>query len=148
MDSWTWEEAVELSMGAGRTVRTYLRVHKDENAALAALLKSLSRKKDKSVSITFITTLEQPSQQLMELDEELQTSGHLFYKPSGSLNELELKELDKLDLEVNGKTRSQRLRGAIMVLHKKTGSIDKKEDFYVKYMEKFISYIVEKIPED
>lgn len=111
-------------------------------------LDRVSRKKDKSVSITFITTLEQTSKELMELDEELQTSGHLFYKPSGNLNELELKELDKLDLEVNGKTRSQRLRGAIMVLHKKTGSIDKKEDFYVKYMEKFISYIVEKIPED
>lgn len=111
-------------------------------------LDRISRKKDRSISITFITSLEQTSQELMEMDELINTSGAIFYKPSGNLTELELKELDRLDLEVNGKTRSQRLRGALMVLHKKTGSIDTKEDFYVKYMEKFIKHIVDKIPED
>lgn len=118
------------------------------NILKEVVLDRVSRKKDKSISITFITNMEQTPKQLMELDEQLSTSGHLFYKPSGNLSELELKELDKLDLEVNGKTRSQRLRGAIMVLHKKTGSIDSKEDFYVRFMEKFIKHVVDKIPED
>ena len=118
------------------------------NLLKEVILDRAARKKDRTISLTFVTALEQSSEEYMKIDELINTSGAIFYKPSGNLTELELKELDALDMEVNGKTRSQRLRGALMVLHKKSGSIESKEDFYVKYMEKFIKHIVEQIPED
>lgn len=45
-DDDTWEHARDLVKCAGRVVRAYIRVHKGENVALAALLKELSKKKD------------------------------------------------------------------------------------------------------
>lgn len=106
-----------------------------------------SRKKDRSVSLTFITATEQSTTEFAEIDEILNTHGLLYFKPDGTLNEDELKALDNIDIEVQGKTKSQRLRGALMVLHSKTNDLRTKEEFYTYYMEKFIKHIVEQIPE-
>lgn len=111
-------------------------------------LDGVSRKKDKSVSVRFVTQTEQTPEELMEIDRLLDSSGVLYFKSNGILNEEELKALDDLDIEVQGKTKSQRLRGALMVLHKKTSSIESKEEFYSRHMEKFIAHIVGQIPQD
>jgi hypothetical protein len=111
-------------------------------------LDGVSRKKDRSVTMRFVTQLEETPEQLMEIDRLLNTSGVLYYKAEGILNEQELNELDKVSIEVTGKSKSQRLRGALMVLHQKTADVRSKEEFYSYYMEKFISHIVGQIPED
>ncbi len=111
-------------------------------------LDGATRKKDKSVTIKFVTQVEQTPEEFMEIDRLLDNAGVLYFKSNGILNEEELKSLDALDIEVQGKTKSQRLRGALMVLHKKTDELRSKEEFYSYWMEKFISSIVSKIPED
>jgi len=57
-----------------------------------------TRKKDKSVSITFITDLEQSSEEYMEMDKLLQTRGILYYKNHGELTQEEVDELDNVDV--------------------------------------------------
>ena len=107
-----------------------------------------NRKADKSVSMTFVTELEQSSSEFMEIDEVLNNNGILYFKSFGQLTTQEVEELDNLDIEVNGKTKSQRLRNALFVLWKKTESLQTKEEFYSTYMEKFINHITGQIPED
>ena len=109
-------------------------------------LDGVTRKKDKSVTIKFITQTEQTPEELMEMDRLLDSAGVLYFKSNGILNENELKALDDIDIEVQGKTKSQRLRGALMVLHRETKDVRSKEEFYSTYMELFISNIVGKIP--
>ena len=111
-------------------------------------LDGVSRKKDKSVTLRFVTQTEQTPEELMEIDRLLDSSGVLYFKSSGILNENELKALDETSIEISGRSKSQRLRGALVILWKKTNSVDSKEEFYSKYMEKFIKHITDQIPED
>ena len=111
-------------------------------------LEGVTRKKDKTITLRFTTSLEQTSEQLMELDKVLDTSGILYYKAHGEINSEELKELDGLDIEIAGKTESQRLRNAIYVLHKKSGDNRSIEEFYKYQMNKFRTHITDQIPED
>jgi hypothetical protein len=111
-------------------------------------LSRANRKADKSVSMTFVTELEQSSEEFMEIDKSLSCNGILYFKSYGELTTQEIKELDKVDIEVNGKTKSQRLRNALFVLWKKTNPIMTKEEFYSHHMEKFINHITNQIPED
>ena len=107
-----------------------------------------NRKVDKSISMTFVTELEQSSEEFMEIDRSLSCNGILYFKSYGELTTQEIKELDKVDIEVNGKTKSQKLRSALFVLWKKTNPIMTKEEFYSHHMEKFINHITNQIPED
>ena len=66
------------------------------NILRTVTLDRINRKKDKSVSLTFITTTEQTSEQFMELDKELDQSGVLYFKPKGLLTTAEAEKLNKL----------------------------------------------------
>jgi len=112
------------------------------------ILTRANRKADKSVSLTFVTELEQTSEEFMEIDKALSNNGLLYFKAFGELTTAEIKELDAVDIEVNGKTKSQRLRNSLFVLWKKTSALQTKEEFYSVYMEKFIKHITEQIPSD
>lgn len=46
-------------------------------------LNRANRKADKSVSITFVTQLEQTSEDFIEIDENLGQNGVLYFKPNG-----------------------------------------------------------------
>ena len=111
-------------------------------------LDSVTRRKDKTIALKFTTSLEQTSEQLMELDKALDTSGMIYYKPNGQVNSEELKELDATTLEIEGKTESQKLRNAIFVLHKKTNDSRSIEEFYKYQMNKFRTHITDQIPND
>ncbi len=111
-------------------------------------LEGVSRKKDKTISLRFVTSLEQTSEQLMEFDKCLDTSGMIYYKPEGQINSEELKVLDSTALEIEGKTESQKLRNAIFVLHKKTNDSRTIEEFYKYQMNKFRTHITDQIPND
>ncbi len=107
-----------------------------------------NRRKDRSVSLTFITSLEESSSGFMEIDEEINTSGVLYYKSSGELTQKEVDEIDNADLEVEGKTKSQRLRNVLYVLYEQTtGQKDAEgfKDFYSNKMEQMIEHFKDKL---
>ena len=59
----------------------------------------------------------------------------------------ELKELDSVELEVGGKTKAQRLRNALFILHRELNLQMKFDDFYAQKMESIIQHFKDQIPE-
>jgi len=111
-------------------------------------LDRINRKKDRSVSLTFITQLEQTSEELMEMDKLLANNGVLYFKDSGTLTTEEQKELDNVEIEVEGKTKSQRLRNVLYVLYEQCGdseSVMSFNDFYSSKMETIIEHYKSKL---
>lgn len=98
-----------------------------------------NRKKDKSVSLTFITELEQSSSEFMEIDSNLDKHGVIYFKTNGKLTEEEKEEIDKVDIQAEGKTKSQRLRNVLFIYNQQNGDKDFKE-FYADEMEKVIEH--------
>jgi hypothetical protein len=103
-----------------------------------------SRRKDKSVSLTFITSLEQTSEEFKCVDEMLDSTGVLYFKPNGKLTDQEVKELDGAELVIEGKSKSQRLRNVLYVYCQQKGYNDFKE-FYATEMEKIILHYKSKL---
>ena len=98
-----------------------------------------SRRKDKSVSLTFITSLEQSTDQFSEIDKLLDTTGLIYFKSDGVLTTNELEELDSIDLEIEGKTKSQRLRNTLVYWSQNKQKETFKE-FYALEMERIIEH--------
>jgi len=115
------------------------------NLLTQVTLDRANRKKDKSVSLTFVTQLEQSSSQFMEIDEKIGDSGVLFFKPSGNLTKEEIKELDNTEIEVEGKSKSQRLRNTLFVYHSQLLPDPSFNDFYASEMEKIIEHYKSKL---
>lgn len=116
-------------------------------------LDGVTRRKDKSLKISFITATEQTSQELMEVDKLLDTSGVMYYKQSTGLSTDEIKQIDKVVLDKpSGKSKSERLRNALYILCKqKKGSEPTKEEFaewYSNKMEKFIQHVIGQLDKD
>ena len=95
-----------------------------------------NRKKDKSVSMTFITQLEQSTDDFMQIDKILNDSGVLYFKSGGNLTIEELKALEETEIEVIGKTKSQRLRN-VLIVYAKQNDLEL-SNFYATEMEKII----------
>jgi len=107
-----------------------------------------NRKKDKSVSLTFTTQLEQTSKEFMEIDKLLNDSGVLYFKNSGNLTTEEVKALESTEIEVEGKTKSQRLRNVLFVYHKQLDNEVSFNDFYSDEMERIIQHFKNKLEKD
>ena len=118
------------------------------NILRQVILDRANRKKDRSVSLTFVTSLEQSSDEYIEIDKLIQNHGVLYFKSDGQLTQNEIDELDKISLQYDGKTKSQKLRNAIYVLWVKRNDGSSKEQFYNNQMEKFITHIIEQIPDE
>lgn len=109
------------------------------------ILDRSSRKKDKSVSLTFITSLEQSTDEFMEIDRLTNQYGLIYFKSEGHLTSEEVKLIDNAEVEVEGKTKSQRLRNTIYRVWEK-GNKDLLFDvFYAEEMEKIISHYKTKL---
>jgi len=115
------------------------------NILRTVVLDKISRRKDKSVSILFLTDLEQTSEQFMELDRQLDQRGVLYFKPKGLLTTAEADELDAVDIELEGKTQSQRLRNVLYVLWQQTNNGEDFKTFYKDKTEKIIEQIKNKL---
>lgn len=116
-------------------------------------LDGVTRRKDKSLKISFITNLEQSSNELMEVDKLLDSSGVLYFKQSEGLSTDEITQIDKVVLDKpNGRSKSERLRNALYILCKqKKGSDPTKEEFaewYSNKMEKFIQHVIGQLDKD
>ena len=115
------------------------------NLLKQVILDRANRRKDRSVSLTFITDLEQSSDEFKSIDELLNTNGIIYFKPSGTLTQKEVDEIDSSDLEVEGKTKSQRLRNVLYVMWEHIGSVDSFKDFYSNKMEEIIQHYKDKL---
>ncbi len=116
-------------------------------------LDGVTRRKDKSLKISFITSLEQSSNELMEVDKLLDSSGVLYFKQSEGLSTDEINQIDKVVLDKpSGKSKAERLRNALYILCKqKKGSDPTKEQFaewYSNKMEKFIQHVIGHLDKD
>lgn len=112
----------------------------------SAQLTGYRRLKDKSVSMTFITS-EKSSHEIMEIDKALDSFGILMYKGENQLTEEEVEELDNIDLDLhdNRKTQSQRLRNVLYMLWKQQGEKGEFKDFYKTKTEMIITQIKNKL---
>jgi len=104
------------------------------------ILDRANRKKDKSVSMTFITELEQSSSEFMEIDNHLDQYGVIYFKPNGQLTQDEIDEINKVDIIAEGKTKSQRLRNVLFVLHSQKDTVQDFKEFYAGELEKIIEH--------
>ena len=116
-------------------------------------LDGVTRRKDKSLKISFITSLEQSSTELMEVDKLLDSNGILYFKDSEGLSTDEITQIDKVVLDKpSGKSKAERLRNALYILCKqKKGSDPTKEQFaewYSNKMEKFIQHVIGQLDKD
>ena len=98
-----------------------------------------NRKKDKSVSLTFITDMEQSTDEFMEIDRLIGTRGIIYYSDRGELTQSEIESLDAVDIELEGKTKSQRLRSVLYILSQQEG-VDDFKTFYSQKMEQIIEH--------
>jgi hypothetical protein len=106
-----------------------------------------NRKADKSISLQFVTQLEETSEDFIEVDKLIGQSGLVYFKPSGTLTDEEKKAIDSSTIEVEGKSKSKRLMNVLFVLHKETEDNREFEDFYSEKMESLIEHFKGQIPE-
>ncbi len=115
-------------------------------------LDKANRRKDRSVSITFITSLEQSSNEFMEIDSALSQTGTIYFKPEGQLTEQEISEIEAVNIPVEGKSKSQKLRNVLYVLYTQKDCSDKNKavyldfkEFYANELEKIIQHYKDKL---
>jgi len=99
-----------------------------------------NRKKDRSVSFTFTTQLEESSEGFMEIDKLLGSNGVMYFKDSGQLTDAEIKAISEAKIEVGGKSKSKRLMNTIYVKWEQSDSEKTFEDYYADRMEQFIEH--------
>lgn len=106
----------------------------------SAQLDGYARRKDKSVSIRFVTG-EKTSSDIAMIDQMIDTFGYLYFKAESTLTKEEVDELDNLDTELydNPKTQAQRLRNVLYKLWQQEGEGDFK-DFYKERTERIITH--------
>jgi hypothetical protein len=106
-------------------------------------LQRAARKSDKSISISFVTSLEESTEQFMEVDRLVNTSGVIYYSEKGNLTQQEKDEIDKVEIEVEGKSQAQQLR-AVMFVYCKQENKDF-NSFYADEMQRHRQYYKDKL---
>ena len=108
------------------------------------VFKSYRPKTDGSVSITF-ETLEQTPNEVAIMHQLRNQYGIILFKSEDQLTPEEIKDLDTLDLEYNGKSKSRRLKDVIYrVWESGEGEKDHKQ-FYSDKMEQIINHLKNQI---
>lgn len=115
------------------------------NMIRQATLDRANRKKDKSVSISFTTDLEQTSDEFMEIDQIIGTRGIIYFKSSGELTQEEINAIDSTEIELEGKSKSQKLRNTIYLNWKQSDQNKTKEQFYTDEMNKITEHYINKL---
>lgn len=104
---------------------------------------SANRKKDKSVSLRFITSLEQSTDEFAELDRMIDFSGVLVFSDRGKLTDQELNAIKTVDVKNEGKSKSTQLRNALFGKWQRKGSQGDFSDFYASEMDVVINFTIE-----
>ncbi len=112
----------------------------------SAVMDGYARRKDRSVSIRFVTG-EKTSQEIAEIDSSCEQFGYLYFKAEETLTPDEVEELDNLDTELydKPKTQSQRLRNVMFKVWDAKGRKGEFKEFYRQETEKIINHYKTKI---
>lgn len=125
----------------------------------AAQLDNYNPRKDKTISIRFITQEKTPAE-VAEIHGMIDTFGYLMFKAEEQLTKEEIESLEHLDTDLydNPKTQSQRLRGVLYkVWEQYRNNIDSRKnyvdkikaldfkDFYKQETEKIIQHYKNKL---
>lgn len=111
----------------------------------AAQLDGYQRRKDRTVSVRFITQ-EKTSGEVMEIDQLIDTFGILYFRGQETLNRDEVDELDAIELDLydEPKSQSQRLRNVLykIWMQNQAGEF---RDFYKHETERIIQHYKNKL---
>lgn len=111
----------------------------------AAQLDGYQRRKDRSVSLRFITQ-EKASSEIMEIDRLVDTFGILYFRGQEQLNRDEVDELDAIELDLydEPKSQSQRLRNVLFKIWNQD-QVGTFKEFYKKETERIIQHYKNKL---
>ena len=112
-------------------------------------LSSYRPRRDKSLSITFITGEKSPGE-VMDIHSMLDDFGYLCFKSEEKLTKEEIEQLDKLDTDLydNPKTQSQRIRGVIFRRHENDDEgYPEFKNFYKYKTDQIIEYLKKGLPD-
>lgn len=115
-----------------------------KNLHRAVVLTKFNPRKDKSATLTF-ETLEQTPEEIGELHATTGTFGYLMFKSENQLTDSEIKDINNLETEVHGKSKSKRLMNVMFVLWEQQGKEGKFEDFYAHEMECIITQVKDEL---
>lgn len=112
----------------------------------AAILDGYQRRKDKSVSIRFVTQ-ELTTNEVAEIDRCLDTFGVLYYRGTEHVNTEEIDELDNIELDLydQPKKQSQRMRNIMYKVWMEQGGQGDFKEYYKKETEKIIQHYKNKL---
>lgn len=110
----------------------------------AVILNSYRPKKDKSVSLSF-ETMEQSANDIAEIHSLTGMAGVLYFRPEDQLTKSEVKELDALELEYNGKSKSRRLKDVLYRVWQQTETPMNEKEFYAHTMDVIIQHYKNKL---
>lgn len=117
----------------------------EELIQVPAIVQGMSPKADRSWKLVF-ETRELSGEEVKILADNFQGEGWLVFKPNS--DGLKAEEIPASSADAGMKSQAQRLRGAIMVLWKRTGGKGDPEAFYRTFTEKLIEYTLSKVPEE
>jgi len=109
-----------------------------------AILKTYRPLKDGSINVTFETN-ELAPEEIVKLHSLHNTYGVLYFKQESQLTEQELKDLDSLEMEYNGISKSKRLKNVLYRLWEKDKSGMTNEQYYAKTMDNLIEHFKKKL---
>lgn len=102
-------------------------------------------RKDKSCALTFVTNYEVSAEDVAEFHKVVDHHGIIYFSDKGTLTKEEKDAVDAVDLEIEGKSKSQRLRNVLFILWKQQGEIGDFKEFYSSWMEKIIQGFKDKL---
>ena len=114
---------------------------------LPVQLDNYSNRKDKTVTLRFITQ-EQTPEQIAGIHSLIDTFGYLCFKAEEALTGSELKELDELDTDLmeGGKTQSKRIKNVLYLNWSNSNEgFDEFKDYYKNKTEKIIQFYKDKL---
>ena len=109
-----------------------------------AIFKTYRPKVDGSFSITFETN-ELAPQEVAELASLHNTYGVLYFKQESQLTEKEMKDLDSLEMEYNGISKSKRLKNVLYRLWEQDETTLNNTEYYAKMMDNVIEHFKKKL---
>ena len=118
----------------------------EDKITKAVVLKRYTPKTDGSVSITF-ETMEQSPQEVALMHSLRNQCGVLYFRAQDQLTEEEQKDLDSLELEYNGKSKSRRLKDVLYRYWQSLDTDKNNKEFYSDKMEELINHFKSKIDE-
>ena len=116
-----------------------------KNLLRQVTLTRANRKADRCASLTFVTQIEETKEGMSDIDSSISQNGVLYFKPSGELTTKEIEEISKTEIEVEGKTKSQRLRNVLYRLWEQEEKEKDFNDFYSQRMELLIEQIKDRL---